>query len=490
MSLRREILFGIIAIYSLTLGILATLVSLDLAARERADREQRRREAREKNELLVQLVRGLISEQMGELDQVRIRELLDWETWDLVDNPVLLTVERGEETFINPAGVPAADRSLDSERIRALITRAIEERRIISGEDYNYVAASLDPGVTGWGVYFEPPVSTTEYRPLVDARLLAILMAVGIPLITLVTYGLLTRVVIRPIERLQTANRRVAAGDYAAELPQTGRNDEIDELIRAFNSMLRDVRDYHHNLEERVREATEKIRRTERRLITAQRLAATGKLAAGIGHEINNPLGGMINIARNLMRREHDAAKQREYLELILEGLERIQSTVRKMLPLQIREVQPQVVDLRKVLRQARELVRYRTEQAGIRVSLELGAEPLPVFGDPHELHQVYLNILINSVDAIGSDGEIRLRAHREDGWIETFVKDTGCGMTEHQIQDAFDLFYTTKEAGEGSGLGLSIVHNIVDNHGGAVTIRSRPGEGTSVEIRFPVAPS
>jgi signal transduction histidine kinase len=158
------------------------------------------------------------------------------------------------------------------------------------------------------------------------------------------------------------------------------------------------------------------------------------------------------------------------------------------MLPLSIRKVQPQVVDIRKVLGQVLELVRFQTKPKGIRVSVELPPGDFSVFGDPHELHQVYLNILINAVDAIGREGEIRVGGRLEPAWVITWIEDNGCGMTEEQISEAFDLFYTTKDAGEGTGLGLSIVHNIVENHGGAVSIRSRPGEGTTVEIRLPYA--
>jgi signal transduction histidine kinase len=525
MSLRQKILFGIIAIYSLSLGVLAALLSLDLAARERLEQDRRRAEIEQKNRYITGLVQGLVSFKLQQLDEIDIRDLLEWDYWNLISDPVLLTMEEREEIFINPAGAPAAGRTLDSDWIRGMIERAIETRQTV--EEGDYIAVYLEAGSgegaerSKWGLaYKRPEGSALPFRPRVDARTVFILMVVGIPLITLVTYGLLTRVVIRPIEQLQEANRRVARGDYGAEIPSrrgSGR-DEIDVLIESFNLMLRDVRDYHENLEERVREATEKIRTAERRLVVAQRLAATGKLAAGIAHEINNPLGGMINITRNLIQKEYDSEKRREYAELVLEGLERIQATVGKMLPLSVREVKPQIVDLGKVLRQARELVRYRTDRESVAVVEWIPDEELPVFGDPHELHQVYLNILLNALDAIrekrsGAEetargaaepseeagastvplaedwaGEIRIVAERRAGIVLTRVDDNGCGMSEARIEDSFDLFYTTKEAGEGSGLGLSIVHNIVENHGGTISIRSRLGEGTSVEISFPSA--
>ncbi len=519
MSLRQKILFGIIAVYSLTLGILAVLLSIDVAARERADQLRQQKNLEDAYRNTVALVRlsfgGRLEQYRGYREeeekreepvaspgreQLEIRELLGWEIWDELYDPVLLArpanpEERFEEIFINPSGARAPDRPVESDRIRRMMEQAIAEGQTV--RDRDRVAIALGGYCVAWGL----PVPELPFQPFVNVRMVFILIVIGLPLITVVTYGLLTRVVIRPIERLQQANRRVAGGDYSAELParEGGRPDEIDGLIESFNAMLRDVRDYHENLEERVREATDRIRHTERRLVTAQRLAATGKLAAGIAHEINNPLGGMMNISRNLIQKseEYDDERRREYLELILDGLERIQSTVRKMMPLSIREVKPQVVDLTKVFRQVRELIRYRTDDTGIRLVEDLEPVELPVFGDPHELHQVYLNILINALDAIEArrekeegegEGQIVVRARRAGAWIETAVEDDGTGMSDEQIQQAFDLFFTTKDAGEGTGLGLSIVHNLVENHGGTVGLRARPGGGIVVEIRLPVA--
>lgn len=488
MSLRQKILFGIIAIYSLTLTVLAILLSLDQTNLDRFNREQRDREVEQFNELWADRFAQVSKDMERKLEIGDVRPLLEWSSWRFLEDPVLFSALGGEEIFINPAGAPDPDRPFDSDRIRDRIKQAIERRDFV--RDGNYAAYRLSEHT---GVWFKLPLAT-DIGPVsrINARAVFILMVIGIPLMTLISYALLTRVVIRPLEQLQEANRRVAGGDYSLELPaRRGHGgDEMDVLFGTFNSMLRDVRDYHHNLEQRVQEATEKIRSAERRLVTAQRLAATGKLAAGIAHEINNPLGGMINIARNLQTREYDAEKQAEYLELILDGLERIQAIVQKMLPLSIREVQPQDVDLRKVLHQVRELVQYRIRSsASVRLDLELAPGELTVFGDPHELHQVYLNLAINALDALGEDGgRVVIRARADGSWITSSVEDDGAGMSEEQIQQAFDLFFTTKDAGEGTGLGLSIVHNIVDNHGGSVSIRSGLGEGTCVEVRLPCA--
>jgi len=127
-------------------------------------------------------------------------------------------------------------------------------------------------------------------------------------------------------------------------------------------------------------------------------------------------------------------------------------------------------------------------DKKGIRVETAF-SEALPmIFGDPSELQQVFLNLLINAVDAlVEAEGTIRVRGTLREKNLEIEIEDNGSGMTDLQIQRAFDLFYTTKEVGKGSGLGLSIVHNIIDSHNGRMEIRSEVGKGTTVWIQFPV---
>ena len=329
-----------------------------------------------------------------------------------------------------------------------------------------------------------PPVGTIVMRTLATHGAIFALCTL---LLVVSAYLLLDRVVLRPLEGLAAASRRIAAGDYGATVPEPTGRDEIADLLRAFNQMTAEVRGYHGELERRVADATARVKATERNLVLAQRLAAMGTLAAGIAHEVNNPLGGMLNAARRL-HGDVPAGRARTYVELLTDGLQRIEQTVRKVLQFTPRSVHPAPVDLRDLVRRAVDLARHRLDKQGI-TFVEALPEDLPtVEGEANELTQVFLNLLINAVDATPTGGRIPLAGRRGERGVEVDVADTGSGMDEATLARCFDLFFTTKAQGEGTGLGLAIVHHIVTAHGGTIELASAPGKGTTVHLRFPTA--
>jgi signal transduction histidine kinase len=245
-----------------------------------------------------------------------------------------------------------------------------------------------------------------------------------------------------------------------------------------------------------VMEALDRIKKAERHLVTAQRLAATGKLASGIAHEINNPLGGMRNAVRALARGDLDEAKTAEYVALVQDGLARVEDTVKKVLAFTPRSVRPRRTDMADVARKAIALARHRLDRKGIEL-----VEAIPedgrawVFGDPHELQQVALNLILNAADAIpergpdakgGGPGHVEVEVRDEGESVLLRVTDDGIGMSPEVQAQAFDLFFTTKEVGEGTGLGLAVVHNIVSNHGGRIEVESAPGQGATFRVVLP----
>ena len=298
--------------------------------------------------------------------------------------------------------------------------------------------------------------------------------------------------ILTPLDEVVVGAERVARGDFATPVPvHPGSRDEIAAVAKAFNGMMAELGAYRKDLEEQVGRSVRKARAAERSLVTAQRLAAMGTLAAGIAHDINNPLGGMINAARSLRRDDLPPEKRAEYLALVEEGLERVGQTVQKVLQFTPHRVAPQACDLAAVADRALALARHRIEAAGMEAAVEMPAAGLPVFGDPWELQQVVLNLVVNAVDAVvekgGAGGKVELRGSAGESEVRLLVADNGVGMTEEQMARAFDLFYTTKEVGEGTGLGLSMAHTTLESHGGRVEIRSKKGEGTAVEIVLPM---
>ncbi|MHC4599935.1 MAG: sensor histidine kinase [Planctomycetota bacterium] len=374
----------------------------------------------------------------------------------------------------------------------ALLRRAMERNSVEKYPGERYVAIPLSvAGESRGAIKLEvntgPEPTLQESFSEVFFSLALILFCSTVILIA-GTYLLLDRRVLKPLGLLVDASARVAEGDLGKEVPGEEGGDEMAQLVRGFNAMMREVQEYRDHLEKRVEEEKARVEAAQRHLVIAQRLAATGTLAAGIAHEVNNPLGGMINAARRIQEGPSMEGRAREYMDLILEGLVRVQDTVKKILQFTPREVHPQPVDIRAVCEKALDLISHRLVRKQIDVGRDFSAELPMIFGDPSELDQVVLNLLINAVDAIEQPGDrIDIRGRLKEGKLEIEIADTGCGMTEEQIQRAYDLFYTTKEVGKGSGLGLAIVHNIIENHNGRMEIRSRLGEGTTVWLQFPV---
>jgi signal transduction histidine kinase len=396
--------------------------------------------------------------------------------------------------FTDPPGLVGPD---DLERASTLFRAARVEGRpqIREGELALVLDAAPGPesGAPKEGVWlrYSAAGSDRSRTQVVYAVLLAGLLAVS-----LVAWWLLSRHVVRPLAALADAADRMAGGDKDARVPPTGTGDEIDRTALAFNRMAKEVSEYQAQLEDRVMQALSRIQQAEQHLAIAQRLAATGKLASGIAHEINNPLGGMRNAVRALSRGDLDPAKTAEYLELVQDGLARVEDTVKKVLSFTPRAVQPRPTDLAEVARKAVALARHRAERKSIElVEMLPPAGSAAVFGDPHELQQVALNLLLNAVDAIpdlrGPDGpraggriEIEVSVDGPSAFLR--VTDDGAGMTPDVIAQCFDLFFTTKEVGEGTGLGLAVVHNIVTNHGGQIFVDSAPGRGTTFRVMLP----
>ncbi len=313
-------------------------------------------------------------------------------------------------------------------------------------------------------------------------------MALGTALILLNIVVLLHRMVLRPLDRLVEASGRVAAGDFSQKIPGDASYDEMGRLVSAFNLMIDRISGEQRRLQEDVKTARITLGETERQLFAAQRLSTTGTLAAGIAHEINNPLGGMINAARSLKEGRLDPAKQAEYLGLILDGLERVRAIVQKILQFRPRAFEPRPLRLRETVDQAIAFMAHRSQAKGVGVENLVPDGLPPVEADPVELPQALLNVLMNAVDAcVVGEGRIRVSHWLEGGRVGISVEDNGCGMDPAELERCLDPFFTTKDPGEGTGLGLSVAHNIITNHGGKIDIQSARGRGTTVTLILPL---
>jgi len=329
-----------------------------------------------------------------------------------------------------------------------------------------------------------------ELDPVTVSRVTFLVIVASGALLLLVTWFIVDRVVARPLRNVIRGAQRVAEGQYGEPVPDSGAQDEIQKVVDSFNAMMFELGMLHDRMQDRIGDALRRARRSQESLVIAQRLAATGTLAAGIAHEVNNPLGGMLNAVRALRTKEMTPERREEYLGLIEDGLSRIQATVAKILRFTPHKVAPQAFDLRDVVAPALALVRHRAEREGVEIGVDAPAEPLAVFGDFYELQQALLNILLNALDAVAEAQreephvDVVLRSQGDE--VRLRVEDNGGGMDPDDLPHAFDLFFTTKEQGKGTGLGLATVHKILDDHGGRVELRPRPGEGMVVTFVLP----
>lgn len=223
------------------------------------------------------------------------------------------------------------------------------------------------------------------------------------------------------------------------------------------------------------------------RLYRAERLAAVGQLAAGVAHEIRNPLTAIRSTMQYLLRGLDPAEARYQLVEELLSEVDRINGTVGGLLSLsRSGEIHKSEIDLLEPLASAVQLVQARAAEQRVEVRSALGQGRLPVLGDAGQLKQVFLNLLINALQSMPEGGRLSVAAAPEKGpSVEVRIEDTGPGIPPDQLRKVFDPFYTTK--GEGTGLGLAICHGIIEQHEGEIQLESEVGSGTAALIRLPL---
>ena len=310
--------------------------------------------------------------------------------------------------------------------------------------------------------------------------------------ILLLCYFLLTRLIVRPVEELTRAATRLSRGPSGARATVHGAA-EVQSLALAFNAMSDELRAEHVAREGRLRElevATRELRSTQDSLVRSEKLASVGRLAAGVAHEIGNPLAAILGLVELVRQGDLEPAEHAEFLRRIQNETERIQRIIRDLLDFSRQGASVTVgrCDLGEVVAGAVHLVAPQGPMRGIVLQQRVPSHLPEVAAPADALTQVVLNLLLNAADAIEGEGSITLELSEEDDAVTLTVTDTGPGIAPEVRDRLFEPFVTTKPVGQGTGLGLAVCWTIVDRLGGTVRADDAPGGGARFSVRLPLA--
>jgi two-component system NtrC family sensor kinase len=304
---------------------------------------------------------------------------------------------------------------------------------------------------------------------------------------SLIIWWLNRSLVLRPVAALVEGTRRVAEGDLTTVIPVTA-NHELGDLAKAFNAM------------------TQRVSETQRQLTQADKLASVGRLAAGIAHEINNPLTGVLTYASLLAKRYEGEGQTSADLEVIVRETKRCRQIIRELLDF-ARPTPParKPTDINEVVRRALAVVANQLTESKVGLDLYLESDLPEANAQGNQIQQVLVNLLINAADAIGPEGG-RIRVvtgvaqvmpvgeeaiHWDSGarpMVEIRVEDTGCGIPAEALPHIYEPFFSSKGT-KGTGLGLAVSWGIIESHEGTIGVQSEPGQGTRFTVRLPLAP-
>jgi len=289
---------------------------------------------------------------------------------------------------------------------------------------------------------------------------------------------LVLRTVSRPLQRITLAALAVTDGAYGTEVDLRKSNDEIGLLADSFNEMSR-----------KMATDIDELQRLNNQLIHAEKLAAMGTLAAGVAHEVNNPLASISSLVQMLRKQEGHSPETREKLSMILDQIARISRVTRDMTEFaRSRPAARCDVNIDEVIKTALRLASFDKSFQELDIEPRFTAEDLWVFADEDQLQQVFLNLFLNARDAMAGGGRLGISTSKLSHAISVEISDSGTGISETEKGLIFDPFFTTKSAGKGTGLGLAVCYGIVNAHGGRIEVSDNLPVGTKFTVVLPLA--
>lgn len=344
------------------------------------------------------------------------------------------------------------------------------------------------------------------YVGMLEAPILAVRTDVMLTFLVVCVFGLvivfaftylITRKTISPLEEMVAATRRIAAGDLGVRVSVSS-DDEIGDLAGSFNDMLssleatsRELENWGHTLEDKVRERTDQLVTVQAQMAKSEKLASIGRLAAGVAHSINNPLGGILSLSMLAAEDCKDPAVSND-LETISRQALRCREIVKGLLDFSHQsDAGVTRTDVNGIIDSSVQLLQRQAVFHNVTIVRRFQPGLPPVLVNPGQLQDVVTNLLVNAVDAMESGGTLTVETASGGTPAEVLVgvSDTGCGIPEKNMPYLFEPFFTTKRVGKGTGLGLAIVHGVVTRAGGRIEV-STSSSGTTFTIHLPIAPA
>ncbi|HEY7331118.1 MAG TPA: ATP-binding protein [Gemmataceae bacterium] len=307
--------------------------------------------------------------------------------------------------------------------------------------------------------------------------------------------------VLHPIRDLEAGVIRIGKGDLAHRI-EVHSGDEMEELGAAFNAMMQRLQDLYSDLERQVNERS-------RQLVRSERLASVGFLAAGVAHEINNPLASIAFCSEALEARLNDLLRHlrasgrfdeeyelfSKYLKMIQEEAFRCKNITERLLAFsRPGERRREKTDLRELVQLVLDVTQHLPNHRGKEIKFEMSAdrlasgETIAAWVNSEEIKSVVLNLTVNALDSMDEGGKLTIRLGQRGDMAELQFTDTGCGMTQEVLENIFEPFYTRSRTGKGTGLGLTISHRIITQHGGEIEASSSgPNQGSTFVVRLPI---
>lgn len=328
-------------------------------------------------------------------------------------------------------------------------------------------------------ILFQVPIAWWAFREGMDYEswrryLVFSVISALVPNLLLVL--LVLRTISRPLQRITLAAVEVTKGGYGTEVDLRKTNDEIGLLADSFNEMSR-----------KMAADIDELQRLNARLIRTEKLAAMGTLAAGVAHEVNNPLASISSLIQIMQSEDNLPKETREKLDLMSSQIRRITQVTNDMTNFaSARPAARASVEIIKIVESSLRLARFDKSFQELKVVTNFANDVGPFVADPDQLQQVVLNLLLNARDAMPDGGHLAISTQRHGDEVSISIADSGCGIDKVAAQHIFDPFYTTKPAGKGTGLGLAVCYGIVTAHGGRIELADNVPSGTIFNVYLP----